>query len=88
MSLPSQSRRFTIREAEDDALEVMDGDVVVCTCWQEPNFAHDIARLLNADQRAVEALREARDWIDSVGDFMARPMALLKRLDNALEQTA
>jgi hypothetical protein len=36
------------------------------------------------DAGLVEVLREARDWIDDMGDFMARPMGLLARIDAAL----
>lgn len=32
-------------------------------------------------------LIEARDWIDSMGDFVARPMDLLARIDDALGKT-
>lgn len=35
-------------------------------------------------QGAVDLLAEARDWIDAAGDFMARPMDLLDRMDVAL----
>lgn len=48
--------RFAVRPADDEALEVVDtsngSNVVVCTCWQEPHFAYDIARLLNSEKGA------------------------------------
>lgn len=52
---PAQSERFVVRRAGDDeSLEVVDAsngaDLVVCTCWQEPDFAYDIARLLNSEE--------------------------------------
>jgi len=50
------SGRFIVVPNEDcpEVLEVVDSsngaNVCVATCWQEPNFAHDIARLLNGEE--------------------------------------
>lgn len=49
-----ENERFVVEPDQDDAevLHVIDAsngaNITVCTCWQEPGFAHDIARLLNA----------------------------------------